>query len=332
MPVTLAHIAKLQTDPLKKSILMNMLRRISLMEVLPFENISSLRVAGLRWRNLPSVEWRQINEGYTQSYGDVEQVWESVFGMGGDFQFDRVLDKITPSLITDPKQLQIDMKLEALKIQFNNYFINGSPAVDADGFYGLKWRIAQMPTRQTLYFAGSTSAPLDPTASAANARLFFDRLEEMKQYTADGNVGAWLCNLGIKLGFGRVARYLQASGANWLAVTKDTFERDIPTMWGAPIYDVGLLKDQTTEIITNTETAGDAGADSTSIYSVSFDSMNGVTGAQLSEPEVYDPLTGGEMETLPSKMMRLDWWVGLVSMGSYGAARGRNLERPADWT
>ena len=65
---------------------------------------------------------------------------------------------------------------------------------------------------------------------------------------------------------------------------------------------------------------------------MSFDEQQGVTGIQLSDMEVYDPNGGGEMETAPAKLMRLEWWVGLASFGSHGIVRGRNLAAPSSWT
>ena len=129
-----------------------------------------------------------------------------------------------------------------------------------------------------------------------------------------------------------MARYLNVSGGGFLDVTKDSFERSIPTLWGSPVIDVGLKRDQSTEIITNTEVAGDSGADSTSIYAVAFNEQQGVVGIQLEPMAIYDPNAGGESESKPVKKVRIDWWVGLAGFGSYGIARGRNLERIADWT
>ena len=189
-----------------------------------------------------------------------------------------------------------------------------------------------MPTRQTVGFAGATAAALDPTASAANARFFLDKIEEMHKRTNGKEHNAWFMNEGMELGIGRVLRYLQASGGNMLSVTQDSFGRDFPTLYGSPIIDVGLKADQSTEIITETETAGDAGADATSIYCVAFNDEQGVTGIQLSPMEVYDPLAGGELSTQPSKMTRIDWWLGLAGFGSYGATRGWNVEGAANWT
>lgn len=331
MAYTLAQLAKLETDPLKKMVLMNMLRDVKVMELIPFENVESLNVIATRWQTLPTVAFRKINAGYTPNEGHDEQVWESLYGLGGEIKFDRVFDKIK-NVIVDPKQNEINKKLKSLAITFNNYFINGDHGTDADGFEGLLKRVSLMPARQSVYFAGAAAAALDPTASVANGRAFFDGLETLHYRTNQGNVSAFFCNEGIYWGIGRVARYINASGGMFLDITKDSFDRNITTYKGAPMIDMGLLIDQSTEIITETEIAGDAGADATSIYAASFNMEQGITGIQLSPPEVYDPLNGGEQESTPTKLMRIDWWLGLAGFGSYGYARGRNVEGAANWT
>jgi hypothetical protein len=331
--VTLAHVAKLETEPLRKGIIMNILRDARAMEVIPWENVDSLRSVAIRWTNLPTAAFRRINEGYTADHGDVEQVWESVYGFGGEINFDRVFDKIGNTIVS-PRVLQTKMKLKALSLMFNDYLINGDHGTDEDGFEGLKKRVSLMPSRQSVYFAGSSSAALDPTASAANARAFLDKFDEISYRTNRGSVGAYFMNEGLYLGFARVLRYAQvaAGGAGALDVTRDSFDREIITYRGAKFIDMGLKRDQSTEIIAETETGGTGSANATSIYGVSFGTEQGVTGIQLGPLESYDPLAGGEQESVPAKLLRIDWWLGLAGFGSYGIVRGRNLEGAANWT
>jgi hypothetical protein len=331
MALTLAQLAKVETDPLKKYVLTNLLREVKIFEVLPFQGVDSLRSVAVRWQTLPDVAFRTINEGYTPSEGDVEQVWESVYGFGGEIKLDRVFDKIKNTIV-DLKKTHTDMKLMAMACKFNDYFINGDHATDHKGFEGLKKRVSNMPSRQSVYFAGSAAAALDPTASVANGNAFFTKLEELHYKTARGEHSAFMMNEGMKWGPGRVARYIGFSGGNILDATQDSFDRTIPTLYGSPMIDVGLKKDQSTEIITGTEIAGDAGADATSIYAMAFNEMQGITGIQLSDMEVYDPLNGGEQESTPTKLVRIDWWCGLAGFGSYGVARGQNVEDPSNWT
>lgn len=333
MAYTLAHLAKIEVEPLRKYVIMNLLRDAKLMEWLPFINVDSLRVAATRWQTLPSAGFRQIGGAWVQSLGDSEQVWEELFIMGGEIQFDRVFKKVKNTII-DPYKQQVDMKTKALALSFNDYLINGDHATDVDGFEGLKKRIAGMPARQSIYaagVAGDTTAPLDVTGSAANVTTFFKKLEQMKVRTNGGAVNGLLMNENMKLGIGHAARYINAAGGMFLSTTKDSFDRDIPTLWGAPLIDTGLKGDQSTEIITDSETDNAAGSVATSVYGLSFGEQDGITGIQLAPGlEVYDP--GGELDSTPATIMRLEWVLGLAGFGSYGITRMRNVEGASNWT
>ena len=331
MAYTLAQLAKLETDPLRKYVMMNLLRQIRLMEYIPWTDVDSLKVIATRWKTLPTVAFRRINEGYTPNEGQDEQVWESLYALGGEVKFDRVFKKVKNTIV-DPYKNETDKKLTALALTFNDYLVNGDHGTDPDGFEGLKKRVSGAPSRQSIYFAGAAAAALDPTASVANGNTFFSKLEEMCYKTNRGQVSNLFMNEGMIYGLGRVARYIQASGGNFLSTAKDSFDRDILTFKGAQCVDVGIKTDQSTEIITDGETAGDAGTDATSIYGMSYDEQDGIIGIQLSPIETYDPLNGGEQELSPTTLLRIEWWLGLAGFGSYGVTRGRNVEGASNWT
>jgi hypothetical protein len=334
-PLTLAHVAKLEQDPMRKGIMMNLLRFGKLFELLPFEEVNSLTSVAIRWTNLPDVAFRRINEGYTTSTGDVDQVYESVYILGGDIEEDVIFEKpqLKSNYIVDPRQLQIDMKTKAMAFKFNDHFINGDHTVDEDGFEGLKVRVNELPARQKIR-ASATTDILDPTASAANARRFLSKWEEAF-YKAGGGEGVpnvILCNEAMKWGLGQVIRYLGAAASTVVDMTKDLFDREFPTYKGVPLVDMGLKADQVTEVIPVSETAEDGGADATSVYFVPFNMEQGVHGIQVGPMEVRYPTGDSERETKPTKLIRVEWVVGLAGFGSYGPTRLHNIEDPAAWT
>lgn len=330
MAVTLSQVAKLQTEPLERGILMNLLREAPILEYLPFENVQSLTNIAVRWTNLPSVGWRRINQGYTKSSGDVEQVQESLYAFGGEIELDRVYRKIQGSFIVQPERLQVEMKTKAMAYEFTDKFLNGDHASEPDGIEGLKKRISNMPSRQTVAFTYS-SADLDPTNSAAKASHFLNKLEEAHYKAGRGSANVILCNEAVKWGLGRVIRYASVAGAGWVDTTKDLFDREVLTYKGIPLIDVGLKPDQSTEVITVTETGSDS-SDTTSMYFVPFNREDGVIGIQLSDMEIYDPLNGAERDSMPTNLIRVEWWVGLAGYGSYGPVRLWDLKDPAGWT
>lgn len=330
MAVTLAHVLKLEQRPLQAGIIKNLLRASPILEYIPFQDVNSLTSIAVRWTKLPSVAFRKINSGYTASEGDVDQIAESVYGFGGDIEIDRVYAKLG-NMIQDPRALQIEMKSKAMALTFANYFVNGDHATDPDGFEGLKKRVANLPSRQTVNASGGTDI-LDPTASAANARKFIDKWEEASYKANQGDYQMILLNEQLLWGLGRVFRYLSVSGGPLLDITKDQFDREIMTYKGARMIDAGLLADQSTEVITLTEDPGDGGNDATSAYFVPLNMENGVHGIQLGPMEIYDPLDGGEKESKPTQLIRVEWWCGLSGWGSYGPTRLKNIETPASWT
>ena len=330
--LTLNHIAKYSENPLEKFVIMNLLRDSNVFGDLPFVDVDNLENVAVRWTSLPTPAFRKINSGYTPSVGDTEQVWETVYPVGGEFKIDRILKKVK-NLIKDPVRDQIEMHIKATALLLNDKFINGDHTSDPDTFEGIKKRVASMPSRQTVGFAGASAAALDPTSSTANARAFLDTLDKLWKRCNGGKVDAIYCNEGIQLGLARVLRYAQISGGNFLDTTKDVLGRDILTFKGVPLVDVGIKKDQVTDIILETETAGDAGSDATSMYFASFDDRDGMFGIQLGGPlELYDPLTDGELEGTPTGMIRYEWVPGISSMGSRAITRGYNIEGAANWT
>lgn len=324
MAVTLADHAKQETDPLRKGILMNLLRQSDVLALIPFEVVSALDSIAVRWQTLPTAGFRKVNAGYSEGSGKTEQITESLKALGGDVDFDRVFDKIQ-NYIESPRVTQTKMKTKAVASVFNYYYIKGGPAVDADGFSGLEYRVDNLPSRQKIA-VGVAGTPHDATASTANEHAFLDALHELNDLV--GGASAYFCNRKMRLGIGRVLRRV-----GLLDTTKDQFDREVWSFGGAPIVDVGLQRDQSTEIITDTEDPGDGGADTTSIYAVNFGTDDGLLGIQLEPLEAY--MVGGEdheMEEKPAKRLRIDWWVGLAGFGSYYAARAYNLEPASSWT
>lgn len=329
MAITLAQVAKLERNPLKKMVMLNLLRHSKFLDSMPFENVSSLSNVAVRVTNLPDVSWRSINEDYTPDTGDVEQVYEGIYIFGGTFEADRVWKKVKENMIKDPEQLQVELFTEAMAFEMKHQFINGDHATNSKSIQGLKVRIDNGPSRQKVR-ASSTTDVLDPTASTANARRFLRQWNYAFDRAGGGVTGpnVILMNEDMRTGFGAILVYLSASSAGLLDVTKDQFDREVYTYKGVPMIDIGLKADQSTEIIPNNETAEDAGADATSVYFVPWSMEQGITGIQLGPLEVEEGLATKST----SKTTLIEWGVGLAGFGSYGPTRLHNIETPASWT
>lgn len=326
MAVTLADYAKAAKDPLRKAFIMDLLRYSDLLKIVPFTTVNGLQVSGMRWQTLPSAAFRKLNAGYTEGTGTTEEILETLVALGGDVKIDRFLTG-NATKYEDPLTTAMRQKTKAVAFKFNDTFINGDIAVDADSFEGLKKRNTNMPSRMTIDLAAAGDS-LKVLANATNEHAFIDAIHQANKYV-DGATHI-LTNETVYLGLGQVARRLNlfqtltdAIGRTWNSISSGSAV--------LPFVDVGLKSDKSTEIITNTEDPGDGGNDSTSIYVVRMDTDDGLHGINLEghEMDVYDPLDGGEMESGPQYLRRIDWGVGLFNLSQYVICRIKGFKMAA---
>lgn len=327
MPVTLNEYAKLENNPLKRGFILDLLRYSEILNTIPFVDAPGLKVSGARWQTLPTVGFRKINGAYSESTGTIEEVGETLALLGGDVYIDRVLAKAPGSVMTNPLALQMSMKAKALAFQFNDSFINGDQAVNPDSFEGLKKRVANMPSRQTIDLSSSGDA-LKVLANTTNMQTFLDALHMAAKYV-DGATHIFT-NEGSWIGLGQVARRLNlfqnitdAYGRTWNSISSGGNQ--------LPFIDVGLKGDKSTEIIPSNEDPGDGGNDATSIYVVRMDTNDGLHGLQLAGMgmDIYDPMRGGEDPTAPRYVRRIDWATGLRNLSNYCIVRIKGFKMAA---
>lgn len=311
MALTLVDQLKAVRDQTKGGIVQGLLIRSKVMQILPWVDTNSLQITVSRWKTLPTVAFRKINGAYAESAGTKEQLQETVYPFGGDTDVDLMFSR-DKSVLTDPRAEQIDMRVASMGYTFNDYFINGSQATDPDGFTGIKNRIAALPSSQSIVAAANG---LDVKATTANQNTFVDLLDQalyqidngnggFGSATADGGSIAAFMNDSSLLGISSTLRRL-----GLLDQSRDAFGRQIDSYKGVPFYDIGVKSDQTTRIITNTETTGASGV-TTSIYFVKF----GNDGEFLHGIQEYpmDVRDLGELQTAPQERVRIDWPVGLA--------------------
>jgi hypothetical protein len=212
------------------------------------------------------------------------------------------------------------MKVKAATYKFQDAFINGDTAVDANSFDGLKKRLtgSQVITAATngLAVLGADDAarqsfldqfdaliaavPGGPDALYMNASIRSKLLSSMRRlniYTQPvGRLPQWMVQEGV--------------GANIQAM--------VPTYNGIPLFDIGNKADGTA-IIPQTETTGSSNVTS-SIYAVRWtenEATPGVAGLSNGNIDVRDL---GEIDDKPVFRTRIEFYCGMATFGN-GAAR-----------
>jgi hypothetical protein len=134
---------------------------------LPFMNIAGSGLFYSAEQELPSVGFRAVNEGYTQSYGVVDQRAEAVHLFGGDVDVDRsIVDLMGP----EARASQIEMKVRSMRLTLEATVINGDTSANPRAFDGLSKRLPPGNAMAIDNCAG---------AGVAGAPLDFDRLDEL---------------------------------------------------------------------------------------------------------------------------------------------------------
>lgn len=315
MAFTLADLANIEKDTLRKSVMDTLLMESDVLQDIPWETLGTLSTTVVRIQDLPSVGFRKVNEGYSSGDGSLEQNVETVSLMGMYSDVDKVIAK-TKNTIGEARAIQQQMMVKAMSYNFNDKFINGNPETDPDEFKGLEQRVGDLNA------AGFTSQYIDNGGTSGDGILlnsaernnFLDKFEQA-QYAIKGHNPEWAYMNNSTL---RATRsVLRREGL--LDTTKDQFDRVISMYGSTKLSDIGVKADQTTEILPNTETLEDAGAaESTSIYFCKYGIGEFFWGIQAYEMEVEDV---GRLEGSPVFRTEVDWPLGLAQSDPYSISR-----------
>ena len=307
MALTLAQSAVFSENDLQRGVVETFVQESPVLDRLPLLTINGNAYAYNEEATLPGVEFRAVNSAYAESTGTINQRTESLVILGGDADVDTFL-VATRGNLNDLRAEQTRMKVKAASYKFQDAFINGDVAVDANSFDGLKKRL----TGAQVIAAGTNGLPI--VGADDNARhTFFDAMDQAIA-AVRGGVDVIYGNAAVLSRIRSSARRLTMYDQ-----TTDSFGRTIATYNGIPLIDIGNKADGT-PIIPQTETQGTSNVAS-SLYFVSFgqdESDGGVTGLTNGGVQVKDL---GEIDAKPVYRTRIEFFCGLAVFGGKAAAR-----------
>lgn len=312
--LTLVEAAKLSQNDLQRGVVETFILESAVLDRLPLLPIEGNAYAYNEEGTLPGVEFRAVNSAYSESTGTYNQKTESLVILGGDADVDTFLAK-TRGNLNDQRATQTRMKVKASRIKYQDAFINGDTAVDANSFDGLKKRLTGT---QVVDAAVNGLAMIGADDAARHA--FLDVLDDALGRVV-GGADAIYSNSLFRAKLRSIARRL----GGWSSYTMADFGKVIETYNGIPVLDIGKKADGT-EIIPNTEVQG-ANNDATSIYAVKFgqdETDGGVTGLYNGPAAVFDVRDLGEIDSKPVFRTRIEGFLGLAVFGK-GAVRLRGI-------
>ncbi|GAF22721.1 hypothetical protein JCM19047_2487 [Bacillus sp. JCM 19047] len=124
MALTLTESAKLSQDVLQRGVIETFARSSAILELMPWMDIQGNSYAYNQEGVLPGIGFRNVNEGYEESTGIINQASERLYIAGGDSDVDRFLVQ-TRSNINDVRAVHDTKKVKALGLAITNQLFNG---------------------------------------------------------------------------------------------------------------------------------------------------------------------------------------------------------------
>lgn len=324
MPVSIVDYENLIKDPLSLGYFKNLRRMNPIINLFPVTNVGSLVVSGQEWDTLPAMQWRDLNEQFTDDTGKTKPTEERLAILGGSFKADKLFKALNQQMYQDPEQAQFKFWNTAIDRGLTDYVFNGDIDTNAKAFNGLYKRLktlSEFGASAVVDCDDGGSASHDVFTDAASAEVFFQHLDEAIYEAGLAGLmvdsvprGALFMNKKTFLGIQRAAKMIDYSidQIDYLGYWWKSYS-------GIPMVDVGLKGDKATEIIGNAYDPGDAGNDCSRIFVVRFATPDGdidspgADGLHLVEAQGYTVL--GPEEYAEYVRWALQWVLGMCHIG-----------------
>ena len=241
MALTLLDMANLETEPLRKGVLMTMLEEPFVVDRIPWENVGSLDVTVTYVSGVPVVGFRNINEAPGTVEVSTAQRQVSLKVLETNIDVDWVLTK-TKNVVQNPRTLQTQVVMKGISYTVNDLFLNGDPLANPKNPTGLKY-LSEYEVR----FQGGVTTGNDRgqvldaaglNCNSGNATLQYQLLDKIDAciYKVEGHKpDVALLNMQELLLVRSILRQLKL-----LDTTKDQFDRKIDVYMGIPLLDIGV--------------------------------------------------------------------------------------------
>jgi hypothetical protein len=295
MAITLVESAKLSQDMLQRGVIETMVRTSAVLEVLPFMEIVGNAYNYNQVAELPTVAFRNVNEGYVESGSVFEQKTATLKMLGGDVDVDKFIAQ-TRGNLNDQRAIQTELKAKAVAETFTKTFFYGDISVDTKSFDGL----AQ-------FIGGVQDIPVIDNTTGALTLADLNKLIDAVPFGADA--------LFMSRSTRRIVMNILQASQHYIETGVDAFGKPVQMYAGIPfrVCEDAVMPAQ-----------GIAGADGSEIFAVKFGAMSDVSGIQNGGVTVTDI---GELETMPVYRTRIEWYCGLTVFNPNSVARLKGIKK-----
>lgn len=213
---------------------------------------------------LPAVQWRALNQAYTESTGVTNPYREFLKILGGEVKSDVHFQRTAPRQAVNSLARQIDLKMQALSNEWDRAFFEGSELSDPDEMVGLRPRISG--SQLVLQASGGGALTL-AKLRALRSVVPFSRKVSAGFKRGEGVKVVLFMNRTLR---DKIDALIEAqTGSLRIETTRDEFGERVEMFGDAQIAVVEQTGTGTT-ILDFDEDPGDSVADTASIYCVAF--------------------------------------------------------------
>lgn len=292
MALLLAESAKLSQDMLQKGVIETMVESSAVLQVLPFMEVVGNAYTYNQVTTLPTVAFRDVNEGYTESASSFTQQTATLVMLGGDVDVDKFIVE-TRGNINDQRAIQTELKAKAVSQTYTSTFFYGDKTTNTKAFNGL-----------AKFVSGTQDFAVADTTNGALTLEDLNKLVDAVPYGADA--------IFVSRSARRIILNLLQSNQHYVEVGQDVFGKPVTLYAGIPL------------LVVEDDILPAQGADGYDIFAVKFGAMSDVSGIQNGGVRVSDI---GELETKPVYRTRIEWYCGLAVFNPKSVARLKGIKK-----
>ena len=299
MALTLDEAAKLSNDMLLQGVVETIVKDSPVLKQLPFIEIVGNVLTYNQEKTLPTIDFYDVGDTWSESTPTFEQKTASLKIMGGDADVDNFL-KATRSNIQDLETAVVELKAKALKDKFEDNFIYGDASGSSKEFDGLRKLIDTTTAGDQLIAMGSSGATLT-----------LAKLDELIDAVKGGKPDILLMSRRSR----RKLNALVRAAGGMIETDRDRWGSFVQLWDGVPIGVNDWILDTHT-LSGGVETAT-TGGDCSTIYALQMGegALCGLTGPGHLTVE---PI--GSLETKDASRTRIKWYCSLALFSSIKAA------------
>ena len=227
----------------------------------------------------PTAAFRAINSEYTAQEVTRQRYTTDIKVFGGSYEIDRVLANFGG--IVSEVELQQAQKIKAAQALFNDTFINGDSATNADEFDGIDKAITGSSTE---FNADGSAVDLSTSALVtANYMAFLDLLDEFLM-TLDGTPSVLMGNTKMIAKLRACARR-----ATMYQTSNNEFGEQVEMYGNIPFIDMGAKAGVNTDIIGTSSESETEGETSLFAARLGLDGLHAVSFAGVAPVQTWLP-------------------------------------------